>query len=89
VVNGLEVDFFWPDRGLVVEVDGFAFHAHRSAFENDRRRDRILAGEGLTVIRVTWRQLQNEPEKVLARLCMALGARSSINAGEIRLAGRG
>jgi very-short-patch-repair endonuclease len=81
VVTGLEVDFFWPGRSLVVEVDGFAFHAHRDAFENDRRRDRILAGEGLTVIRVTWRQLQNEPEKVLARLCMALGARSG-RAGE-------
>lgn len=73
VVCGLEVDFFWPDRDVVVEIDGFAYHSHRSAFENDRRRDRILASEGLTVIRVTWRQIQNEPEKLLARLCMTPG----------------
>jgi very-short-patch-repair endonuclease len=75
VVSGLEVDFFWPDRGVVVEVDGFAFHSHRGAFEDDRQRDALLAGEDLTVLRFTWRQVVNESEKVVARLCMALGAR--------------
>ncbi len=30
-VEGLEVDFHWPDRDLVVEVDGFAFHRSPSA----------------------------------------------------------
>ena len=77
VVHGLEVDFHWADRGVVVEVDGFAHHSHRSAFENDRRRDGILAAEGLTVLRFTWRQIQREPERVLVRLCLTLGARSS------------
>lgn len=76
VVCGLEVDFFWPDRSLVVEVDGFAYHAHRNAFENDRARDGMLAAENLSVIRFTWRQIHNEPERVLVRLCMALGARN-------------
>lgn len=76
VVRGLEVDFFWPDRGVIVEVDGYTFHSHRNAFENDRRRDSILAADNLLVIRLTWRQIQNEPEKVLVRLGMALGART-------------
>lgn len=76
VVGGLEVDFLWPDHGTVVEVDGFAYHSHRSAFENDRQRDLLLAGQGLTVIRVTWRQIQNQPYRLVARLCMALGART-------------
>lgn len=76
VVWGLEVDFLWPDHNVVVEVDGFAFHSHRSAFENDRERDLILAGEGLTVIRVTWRQIHDQPYRLVARLCMALGART-------------
>lgn len=75
VVNGLEVDFFWPDRGVVAEVDGFAYHSRRSAFEQDRQRDGILAAEDLSVLRFTWRQIQREPERVLVRLCMALGAR--------------
>jgi hypothetical protein len=38
-VAGFEVDFLWPDARVIVEVDGFAFHGHRSAFERDRRRD--------------------------------------------------
>ena len=73
VVCGLEVDFYWPDRNVVVEVDGFAYHSRRSAFENDRERDLVLAAEGIVVVRVTWRQIRAEPEKVLARLCMTLG----------------
>ena len=75
-VCGLEVDFFWPDRGIVVEIDGFAYHGHRSAFENDRRRNAILATEDLAVVRFTWRQIHTEPDKVLVRLSMALGART-------------
>lgn len=88
VVGGLEVDFLWPEHGIVAEVDGFAFHSHRSAFENDRRRDAILAAGGLTVVRVTWRQLQHEPERVLARLCMALGARSVFTGTASRSTGK-
>lgn len=76
VVAGLEVDFLWPEQRVVVEVDGFAFHSRRSRFENDRRRDALLAAEGHVVIRITWRQLQQEPERVLTRLCLALGART-------------
>lgn len=76
VVRGLEVDFYWPDHGVVVEVDGFAFHSHRGAFENDRERGLLLASEGITLIRATWRQLQNEPEKLMGGLCLMLGARA-------------
>jgi very-short-patch-repair endonuclease len=26
IVNGWEVDFYWPDLGLVVETDGLRYH---------------------------------------------------------------
>ncbi|MGH2993183.1 MAG: DUF559 domain-containing protein [Solirubrobacterales bacterium] len=71
-----EVDFLWPEQRLVVEVDGYAYHAHRSAFERDRRRDATLAASGYTVLRVTWRQLVDAPEAVVARLASALTARA-------------
>ncbi len=70
-----EVDFLWRDAGLVVEVDGFAFHSGRARFEGDRRRDADLAARGVTVIRVTWRQLVDQPEAVLVRIGQALAAR--------------
>jgi very-short-patch-repair endonuclease len=56
-LHGFEVDFFWPDRNIVVELDGAATHLTRKAFEEDRRRDRALAIKGIQVLRVTWRDL--------------------------------
>lgn len=76
LVHGLEVDFYWPDREVVVEIDGFSYHSDRSSFENDRHRDALLAAHGIVVVRFTWRQIQSEPEKTLVRLAMALGART-------------
>ena len=70
-VAGREVDFYWPEHRLVVEVDGFAFHGHRAAFERDRRRDAELHGHGVDVIRVTWEQLEREPTALVATLARA------------------
>jgi very-short-patch-repair endonuclease len=76
-LKGFEVDFFWPEHGLVVETDGGQFHNHARAFENDRRRDQILIAAGFRVMRITWRQLHDEPLAVVARLTMALAARAA------------
>lgn len=59
---GLEVDLHWPDRGLVVELDGHAFHTTPAEFERDRRRDAELTAAGHRVVRFTWRHLEDEPE---------------------------
>ncbi len=74
-VHGLEVDLLFPDHGLAVEIDGYAYHRQRPAFEDDRSRDAALAARGIMVLRFTPRQLTREPDKVLARLCLALGSR--------------
>jgi very-short-patch-repair endonuclease len=67
-----EVDFLWRAQRLVVEVDGFQFHSSRVAFERDRLRDADLQGRGFRVIRVTWRQIVDEPEAMLVRIARAL-----------------
>ncbi|MGH2993241.1 MAG: endonuclease domain-containing protein [Solirubrobacterales bacterium] len=71
-----EVDFMWREQRLVAEVDGYAYHANRRAFERDRERDAALAAAGYTVLRLTWRQLVNTPEAVVARLAAVLAARA-------------
>jgi very-short-patch-repair endonuclease len=71
-VGSYELDAAWQDAGLVVEIDGYKFHSGRAAFERDRERDAVLAAAGWQVIRVTWRQLTEEPEAVVARLAGAL-----------------
>ncbi len=74
-VAGLEVDFLWPRERLIVEVDGYAYHGHRAAFERDRDRDAALVAAGYRVIRVTWRQIVDEPFHVVANIARALESR--------------
>lgn len=63
-----EVDAYWSGPRLVVELDGFAYHRHRAAFERDRARDAALQATGYRVIRLTHRRLQAEPEAIAAEL---------------------
>lgn len=76
---GMQIDALWPAQRLVVEVDGYRFHGHRAAFERDRRRDQRLAAAGYTVIRITWRQLRDEPVAVAVRLAQALASADAAN----------
>lgn len=71
---GFEVDFLWPGARLVVEVDGYAFHSSRRAFESDHDRDLVLEDAGYRVRRFTWRQITETPLLVAARLATALAA---------------
>lgn len=64
----LEVDFAWPELQVVVELDGRRFHDTPAAFERDRERDRKLQAAGWRVIRITWRQLHDEPASVIRDL---------------------
>jgi very-short-patch-repair endonuclease len=72
MIGPFEVDFVWLDEQVIIEVDGFAFHSSRAAFERDRARDRALQTAGCVVLRITWRQLVREPEAVVAALAAAL-----------------
>lgn len=52
-----ELDFFWPDERVAIEVDGRAHHTVPPRFEGDRRKDAWLRARGIEVIRLTWRQI--------------------------------
>jgi hypothetical protein len=73
-VAGFEIDAAWPDRRLVVELDGFAFHHTRSAFERDRARDAELQLAGHRVLRVTARRLADEPREIVRAIRLLLEA---------------
>jgi len=78
LVDGISMmpDFLWRDAGLIVETDSRRVHGTVAAFEEDRRRDQRLAVAGWTVIRCTWRQVLDEPER-LARTIRSLLSRAS------------
>jgi Protein of unknown function (DUF559) len=63
-VAGSTVDAYWPDCGLVVELDGYEFHRTRAAFERDRARDTALRLAGKEVVRFTDRQVTGDPRWV-------------------------
>lgn len=73
-VVGLEVDFHWPLSRLAVEVDGFAFHRTRRAFERDRERDALLAAAGWVTQRFTHRQVIDRPDEVIRALRRSLSS---------------
>ena len=75
-VGPYEVDFLWPDRQLIVEVDGFRHHGDRWAFERDRARDAALQSLCFRVLRFTHRQLKEDRCTVVAALRDLLGQSS-------------
>jgi very-short-patch-repair endonuclease len=63
-VNGFEVDFFWPDLGLVVETDGWRYHRTPATQSRDALRDQTHTAAGLTPLRFSHRQVKYEPTRV-------------------------
>ncbi len=68
----LEVDAVWRAQRLALEVDSFAYHGHRAAFERDRAKTMALERAGWRVLRVTSTQLKDEPFVVVAHLARML-----------------
>jgi very-short-patch-repair endonuclease len=81
-LNGFEVDFYWPELGLVVETDGLRYHRTASTQTRDARRDRAHTLAGLTPLRFTHYEIKHEPRRVrleLSRIADALRGESDID----------
>jgi very-short-patch-repair endonuclease len=63
-----QVDCHWPELRQIVELDGWDGHSTRTAFREDRARDRRLTAAGYTVTHITWNQLDDEPEEIASDL---------------------
>ena len=66
-------DALWDRERVIVELDGRATHGTQLAFEADRERDRLLVADGWRVVRVTWRQLRQDPGRIASDLRDVLG----------------
>jgi very-short-patch-repair endonuclease len=72
-LHGITVDAYWPQPGLVVELDGYANHSSPAQLRRDRARDLVLRSHGLRVVRYDWALLHSEPAKVHADLMAQVG----------------
>lgn len=68
----IEIDLAYPRSKLAIELDGYAWHMDRRAFERDRERDNELRAMGWTVLRFTWAVVRYEPDRMikLIRRCL-------------------
>jgi very-short-patch-repair endonuclease len=48
-----ELDFYWPERRVVAEVDGGRYHLTPKDLERDRIKDAKLMAAGLIPMRIT------------------------------------
>jgi hypothetical protein len=66
-IERVEVDAFFPDHGLIVEVDGYDVHSGPASFETDRDRDATMLALGLPTVRITEERIDNAPDAEAAR----------------------
>ncbi|MBS1882754.1 MAG: DUF559 domain-containing protein [Actinobacteria bacterium] len=59
-----EVDFFFPDHGLIVETDGLRYHRTPSQQARAARRDQTHTAAGFRVLRFTHWQIAHAPDEV-------------------------
>jgi very-short-patch-repair endonuclease len=74
-VAGYRVDFGFPAPRVALEVDGMAFHIGADEFQIDRERQNAIVLAGWQVLRFTWLDLTEYPERVAAVVRAAISAR--------------
>jgi hypothetical protein len=62
------VDFAWPDMMVVLEVDGFRWHANPASHARDSLRANKLAAMGWTVLRATPAELESALPALLSAI---------------------
>ena len=77
-------DAWWPEAGVVAEVDSREWHLSPEDWERTLRRHARLTSEGILVLHFTPKQIRNEPAQVMATLCATLAARRSAGPARIR-----
>ena len=68
-----ELDFYWPDQGVVAETDGERFHMLPADRERDHRKDAWLQRHRIAVLRVGEFRFEHDRPGVLEDLLGLLG----------------
>ncbi len=74
---GRRFDDAYPDVALAIEWDSRAWHSQQKAIGADRRRDRDAAVHGWLVVRFTWQDVTDDPDRVATTVGALLDSRRS------------
>ncbi len=79
VVCGREVDAYFPEHKLIVELDTAAYHSDPGSFERDRDNDATALARGIRTVRITGHRLDHHPDREERRLraTMSLSGRGA------------
>ncbi|MFV8173001.1 type IV toxin-antitoxin system AbiEi family antitoxin domain-containing protein [Mycolicibacterium peregrinum] len=70
------IDVAFPAAKLAIETDGWAFHHDQDDFQKDRVKQNEIALLGWQVLRFTWLDLTEYPQRVIAEIRFAIQCRS-------------
>ena len=74
-IDGWEIDCYWPEQRLAVELDGRPYHIAVRDMEKDRLKDAKLLRIGIRVLRITDARFEYDRRGVYSDLVAALGLR--------------
>ena len=69
---GYRIDVAFTKQKVAIEVDGWAFHSDQENFQIDRERQNNIALLGWQVLRFTWLDLTEYPQRVIAEIRFAI-----------------
>lgn len=78
-LHGWEIDCYWPEQRLAVELDGRPYHLAVKDIERDRLKDAKLLKVGIRVLRITDNRFEYDARDALEDVLAALGLGSSPN----------
>jgi hypothetical protein len=73
--QGFEVDAFYEDHKLIIELDGYRDHSQPDRFEADRERDARALELDCDTLRITWKRLKRKAAELARQLRAILVAR--------------
>lgn len=60
------IDFAYPQERLAIETDGYRWHGAKKRWEKDVMRTNELQAMGWRVVRITWAEMTERPERVVS-----------------------
>ena len=72
-LDGWELDFYWPDHGVVAETDGERYHMLPADRERDYRKDAWLQRRHIAILRVGEFRFEHDRPGILEDLLGLLG----------------
>jgi very-short-patch-repair endonuclease len=71
------LDFAYPEVLVAIETEGYRWHSGRARWDRDLARRNRLTELGWRVIHVTWQQLSEQPESLIASISATLAETTS------------